>query len=197
MQNLKQRTTAQVAAFHTLESAGIGVGISVLVAAVQYLSTNGLNVTGLGTAAGGTFVGAMLMMYKSLIMNSQVISGAKDTVGQGWQFIQAELRNITNALTGGKPIPAQLPTPTSPMAIDVQSLAQELANALMKTRPQQAPIPPRPQVDQLPTQPQVDVVRAPTPPPVQPAPLYAPNPTINATATQGSGYYPPPYPGQG
>lgn len=165
MQQIK-RTTAQVAAFHTLESAGISVGISVLVAAVQYLSTNGLNVAGLGTAAGGTFVGAMLMMYKSLLMNAQVVQGAKDTVGEGWQFLQAELRNIAMALTGGKPIPSSLPTATSPIAVDVQGLAMALKAELMKP------------VDQQPTRPSVEAVRANTPPVYPPAP-----PNTGAPAT--------------
>jgi len=174
MQQVK-RTPPQVAALHTLESAGIGVLSTVVVAAVQYLSTNGLNITGLGTAAGGTFVGAMLMMYKSLIMNTQVAQGAQDTVGQGWQYLQSELRNIANALTGGKP--AQVSAPTSPIAIDVQTLAKQLASELMNV--------PRPDVTQQATRPSVEAIRQSTPP-VQAQPLYAPNPSAAPPQT-----YPP------
>lgn len=192
MQNLKQRTPAQVAALHTLESSGMSVGITVLVAVVQYLSTSGLNLAGLGTVAGGAFVASMLMMYKSLIINQQILGGAKDTAAQGWQFIQAELRNISNALTGGKPVPAQVPAPTAPLAVDVQALARQLAQELMKTRaaPAPAPVPARPQIPDLPTQPQVDVVRTNTPPvpPGQPAPIYLPNPAVSATQLPA---YPP------
>ncbi len=157
MQQVK-RTPPQVAALHTVESAGIGVISTVVVAAVQYLSTHGLNVTGLGTAAGGTFVGAMLMMYKSLIMNTQVVTGAQDTVGQGWQYLQSELRNIANALTGGKAIVPPV-APTSPVAVDVQGLAQALKAELMK---------PPADVTQQATRPAVEAVRTNTA--AQPAP---------------------------
>lgn len=199
-------TTAQTVALHTAESVGLSALITVVVGIFQYLSTAGLNLPGLGATAGVSFLGAMSMVYKSLSTNSQVMAGVADTVGEAKAGILAELQNITAALTGGKPVPAQLPAVTSPVALDVQRLAAELAAALMKTR-QGAPVPPRPQIPDLPTQPQVDVVRTNTPPvPAQPPIYLPPNPSVSATqppmyppntSATGTVVYPtqPPYQG--
>lgn len=174
MQQLKQRTPAQVAAVHTLESSGISTGITLLVAAVQYTSLHGLNWTGLGSTMGVAFVATMSMMYKSLMLNSQIMQGVKDSANQGWQFLLAELKNITAALTGGKPVPTSLPAATSPIAVDVQGLAMALKAELMKP------------VDQQPTRPSVEAVRTNTPPAqplpaVQPISAYPPNTGAPAT----------------
>ncbi len=94
----------QTVALHIVESAGLSALVTVVSALVQYISTHGLNFGQLGIVAGGAFLGALAMMYKSLSSNPQVIAGLNDTIPQIWTSVQ----NIESAL-----IPGVTPRPTS------------------------------------------------------------------------------------
>ncbi len=94
----------QTTALHAIESAGISALATAISALFQYVQLHGFNVQQLATIAGGVFVGASAMMYKSLASNPQVIAGLNDTIPQIWTSVQ----NIEQAL-----IPGVTPRPTS------------------------------------------------------------------------------------
>ncbi len=156
-------TTAQTVAVHTLESAGASVLITVVLGVGQYIATNGLNIQGLTTCAGTLFVGCMAMVYKSLLLNTQVMQGAADTVNEVRMAVQADIQRLIQTLTGGQtiPTPQLLQAPASLDAasvadtilqhLDLGQVASGLATELMKVRmPQSMPavqpqvVPPRP-----------------------------------------------------
>lgn len=167
-------TTAQTVAFHAAESVLFSAIITLVVGIVQLLATSGVDYRTLGTTFGTLFVGSMTMVYKSLATNPQVAAGITDTVNEIRAAIQGDIQRLAQTLTGGvQPLapaqllqaPAQLDAGSVADAIlqhlDLNSVAQGLAQELIKIRvpaaqvmPAMQPaqgVPQRPMVQQQPT----------------------------------------------
>ena len=89
--------TAQTVALHTAESIGLSAGITLVSGIIQYVSLHGLNLPQLGIVAGGAFLGALAMVYKSLSTSPAVLAGVTDTIGQ----MATSVANIEQALIPG------------------------------------------------------------------------------------------------
>lgn len=136
------RTPAQIIIIHSAESATLSALLTIMVAAIQYAATNGLNWGGLAAVLGTSFVAQMAMVYKSLANNPQTAQALSDTVRQ--------------VLSQGTP-PAQ-PVTASVAHVDVPALAQQLKDELVKlAQNQQPPMP------ETPTRP-LEAVKANMPP---------------------------------
>lgn len=139
MKNLftQPRTPAQIIIIHSAESATLSALLTIMVAAIQYAATNGLNWGGLAAVLGTSFVAQMAMVYKSLAANPQTAQALSDTVRQVLSQV----------------VPPAQPVTASVAHVDVPALAQQLKDELVKlTQNQQPPMP------ETPTRP-LDVVK--------------------------------------
>lgn len=132
------RTPAQIIVIHSAESAVLSILLTVIVAAVQYVGTSGLNWPGLGGVLATSFVAAMGMSYKSLANNPQTAQALSDTVRQV----------LSQATPPTQPV-------TAPVAhVDVPALAQQLKDELVKLTQNQT----QPPMPETPTRP-LDAVK--------------------------------------
>lgn len=94
-------TASQAALLHTVESAAASAILTIGAAIYQEVTTHGINIPGLLTVLGIAFLGAMSMVYKSMMADPNFQQAENDTANEVKDFIGNEFAQFVGGHLNG------------------------------------------------------------------------------------------------
>lgn len=93
-------TASQLALMHAVESALVSAVLTIGAALYQYITSHSLDIPGLLAFLGTAFLGAMFMVYKSVIANPALPQAESDTANEIKDFVGNEFAQFVNQHMG-------------------------------------------------------------------------------------------------
>lgn len=107
-------TAAQLALLHVAESGAVSGVLTIIMAVYQAVATNGLNWPALGMTAGVAFLGAMGMIYKTVLSNPNLAQAGTDTLSEVKALLEQAIPYLHTHAVPMPPVPSPAPVPVVP-----------------------------------------------------------------------------------
>ena len=136
-------TAAQLALLHVAESGAVSGVLTIIMAVYQAVATNGLNWPALGMVAGTTFLGALTMIYKSVLTNPNLAQAGTDTLSEVKALLEQAIPYLHTHAVPTPPVPSPAPVPVAPQPspirpqITLPTVTQFTAPSLPSVQPPQ------------------------------------------------------------
>ena len=119
-------TPAQLALLHVAESGAVSGVLTIIMAVYQAVATNGLNWPALGMTAGTTFLGALAMIYKSVLSNPNLAQAGTDTLSEVKALLEQAIPYLHTHVVPMPPVPSPAPVAAQPAIAPQFTLPQTL-----------------------------------------------------------------------